>query len=599
MTATTKNYPPWRQLAVAAGASAILLAACAESDGADDPAAEQDQPADVDLDEARLQVLLDEWLADTEAFGATLSVRVPGHDDVHLASGVGDRDITTVTVDGAQFEHTEAAMPTDGTYDVMSVTKTFTAAAALQLVDEGRLSLDEPVEPWLPELPNADQVTLAMLLNHTSGLASWTGPPDEHEDYVVTLIEDLTRSFTPEEVLAKHVEQPLVGEPGERSYYSNANFDAVGVLIERELEQNLASVFAEQFAEPLALDDTVLSDGTRSPTRHGWFSLEGDPERANDYLDGPAEAVMTSLWAAGGVISSSADLLDWGAALFSGELLGEEMTAAMLERDLGLDCLRGCASEGAAIVGKGGGAPWTEVLLAHHLDSGTTVVVHANAEGAVADPLVVDVIRELGFEAGNVLEAGSHTTEQFHPALSYTVPSSWEVFADEPGILAMVTEDEVAGGLFIVADPVALHPDPQDEANAPQAAEGVGSSADDLLAWLVEHPELEATEPEPVTVGGLEGTQLDVRIVDGSTSLPFYCDVEACVDVIGQDPDDPDITDPLGLLLYGMDDALRVILLAADNVGTVAIIADPYGEADADEAFLAEVRTIVDSFEFE
>jgi CubicO group peptidase (beta-lactamase class C family) len=95
------------------------------------------------------------------AYGATLSLRVPGHDDIYVASGIDDRD-------------PETPVPIDGTYGVASVTKTFVAAIALQLVDEGRLSLYEPVEPWLPELPHADEVTLAMLLGHSAGLGPWT-----------------------------------------------------------------------------------------------------------------------------------------------------------------------------------------------------------------------------------------------------------------------------------------------------------------------------------------------------------------------------------------------------------------------------------------
>ena len=100
------------------------------------------------------------------AFGATLSVRVPGHDDIHLASGVDDRDPDT-------------PMPTDGTFLAISITKTFVAAIALQLVDEGRLSLDQPVEAWIPKLPNADRITLAMLRGHTSGLGDMGPRPGD------------------------------------------------------------------------------------------------------------------------------------------------------------------------------------------------------------------------------------------------------------------------------------------------------------------------------------------------------------------------------------------------------------------------------------
>jgi D-alanyl-D-alanine carboxypeptidase len=127
-------------------------------------------------------------------------------------------------------------MPTDGTYGVASITKTFVAAIALQLVDEGKLSLDEPVEAWLPEIPHADEVTLAMLLGHTAGLGPW--------DNGDASIADLTRSFTPEELLATQLQTPPSGQPSERFYYTNTGYTAAGVLIERVLDQDLATVIA-------------------------------------------------------------------------------------------------------------------------------------------------------------------------------------------------------------------------------------------------------------------------------------------------------------------------------------------------------------------
>lgn len=191
---------------------ALLAAACgsdddtAQDEAAENEAAEADD-VEVEVDETALQAILDEWRTDWESYGVTLSIRVPDHGDIHLASGIDDRDPDT-------------PMPTDGTYTTASITKTFVAASALQLVDEGRLSLDEPVEPWLPELPNAEEITLAMLLGHTSGLGDWYGPDASESaeaDYEQTVLADLSRSFTPEEVLAKHLEQPPVGQPGQGS----------------------------------------------------------------------------------------------------------------------------------------------------------------------------------------------------------------------------------------------------------------------------------------------------------------------------------------------------------------------------------------------
>ena len=221
-----------------------------------------------------LQAILDEWRTEVDTFGATLSIRLPGHDDILLASGVDDRDITATAPDGSPVEHAETPMPTDGTYPMGYVTRTFVAAAALQLVDEGRLTLDEPVQPWLPELPSADQTTLRMLLGYTSGLGQW-----DDAEQAAALLADLSRSYTPEEVLAKHLEQPPTGPPGGDPAFGRAGYIAVGLLIERVLDQDLATIIQERFIEPLALDDTVFSDGSTVPTRHGWFGTPGGRRR--------------------------------------------------------------------------------------------------------------------------------------------------------------------------------------------------------------------------------------------------------------------------------------------------------------------------------
>lgn len=399
-------------------ALALLAAACGDDDGeavapADQPSETDNQPDTVEpdtieVDEAALQAVLDNWRTDVDAFGATLSIRVTGHDDIHLASGVDDRD-------------PETPMPTDGTYSIMSVTKTFVAAAALQLVDEGRLSLDEPVEPWLPELPNAGEITLAMLLGHTAGIGNW--------DNVPAVLEDLTRSFTAEEVVTEHSESPPYGQPGEHFAYTNGDYAAVGLMIERELDQDLAAVIEERFVEPLSLNDTFFIDGSTKPTRHGWFSLpaDPDPDLPLDYLDFPPEAYFTSLFGAAGMASSSEDLLGWGEALYASDLLSEESTAAMLDMrspfslDVATDRLRatdeptplhygvgamgfcldqtGCGPHEVDLVGHSGQGVGTRTLVAHHPESGTTIAVHANLDAInLPDliPVLPDVLQQLG-----------------------------------------------------------------------------------------------------------------------------------------------------------------------------------------------------------
>ena len=116
-------------------------------------------------------------------------------------------------------------MPTDGTYGVGKHHQDLRRRhRARDAVEEGSVLLDEPVEPWLPELPHADEVTLAMLLGHTAGLGPW-----DHGD--VQILPDLARTYTSDEALAMQLQVPPSGQPGERFTYTNAGYAAVGVLI--------------------------------------------------------------------------------------------------------------------------------------------------------------------------------------------------------------------------------------------------------------------------------------------------------------------------------------------------------------------------------
>ena len=138
--------------------------------------------------------------------------------------------------------------------------------------------LDDTVETWLPELPNADLITLGMLLGHTSGLGEW--------DHTPVVLEDLTRTCTADEVVAETGASPPSGEPDEHF----AGYASAGLLIERELDQDLAAVIDERLVQPLSLGDTLVSDGSTKPTRHGWFSIDPDPDLPLDYLELPHEA---------------------------------------------------------------------------------------------------------------------------------------------------------------------------------------------------------------------------------------------------------------------------------------------------------------------
>jgi D-alanyl-D-alanine carboxypeptidase len=231
-----------------------------------------------------------------------------------------------------------------------------------------------------------------MLLGYTAGFGQW-----DEADQAATLLADLSRTFTPEEVLTKHLQAPPAGTPGSDPSFGRASYIAVGLLVQRLLDTDLATVIHDRFLAPLALDDTVFSDGTERPTRHGWLDLPGGStgERASDVLDAPLQAVMSALWASEAMISSSSDLLDWGEALFSGRVLGPTGTATLLDmnpvspppvpnRYFGLGatgyCLQaGCDPDAAELVGApGGGFCCWSTQLVYDRRSDTTIVVATN-----------------------------------------------------------------------------------------------------------------------------------------------------------------------------------------------------------------------------
>jgi D-alanyl-D-alanine carboxypeptidase len=375
----------------------LVAAACGGGGEPASPAGRTAGPAStvaaVDVAAARERV--DVWRADVHAFGVSAAIRVPGHDDVFVAAGVDDR-------------HPDTPMPTTGVFSIASITKTFVAASVLQLVGEGRLALDDTVEQWLPGVPSASRITIAMLLGHTSGIADFSN--DRPEEMIALIVEDLERRFTAEEALGYSTRLGPSSEPGDRFSYSNANYQALGIIASSVTGLPLDQLIADRLTGPLDLGHTSLDDGARvaPDAQHGWFTLDypGDPAAAVeqgtfdpdvprdlDVLDFPHTALQTFSGGAGGMTSSLDDLLDWGQALYSGQVLGPALTARMLrlDRDYGT-MLYGLGAEGfcpcdaatdpptATLVGHDGSDIGSRTILGYAPDTGVTVAVHANVQ---------------------------------------------------------------------------------------------------------------------------------------------------------------------------------------------------------------------------
>ena len=168
----------------------------------------------------------------------------------------------------------------------------------------------------------------------------------------------------------------------------------------------------------------------------------------------------------------------------------------------------------------------------------------------------------------------------------------WSNFVDSPGEFGVQTLGTISGDVVLWRDPVAVRPERVDR---PVPDEAVGRSARELATWLAEHPDLDASDPEPVTVGGLDGFEVEIAISPQSTNTPALCPTgEVCVDLFAP----PHLGFAWRLVTRG--DRARMILLAtADGSATVLIAVDSYDHLGTDlEAFDTLAEPLLDSIDF-
>ena len=224
---------------------------------------------------------------------------------------------------------------------IASVTKTFTAVVVMQLVEEGKLSLDDTVDVWFPEQPNGDEITVRMLLSHTSGLANY-------QTTFGTEIAKWTRAWTPEELIAEANKSGPVGKPGSRvAHYSNTNYIMLGRIIEKITGNSWAHEVESRIINPLDLKDTTFVDEDE------WKGVvvPGFKRTPDGYLSSyefPWYPHSSTAWAAGGMVSSVSDLMTFASALFDGKLVSME-TLAMMAQPVGKEGQRAWALGGGVM----------------------------------------------------------------------------------------------------------------------------------------------------------------------------------------------------------------------------------------------------------
>lgn len=202
-------------------------------------------------------------------------------------------------------------------FRLASVSKQFTAAAVLLLVEDGRLGLDQPARQWLPELPPAAAgITLRHLLSHTSGLLDYEDLMDPAD----------TRQVHDADVLALLSRQDRLNfAPGTQYRYSNSGYALLALIVGRASGQDFAAFLQQRIFRPLGMTHTVAhQDGvdTVAARAYGYSRIDGRWQRTD-------QSTTSAVLGDGGIYSSLDDLARWDAALYDDRLLSKTSRRAM------------------------------------------------------------------------------------------------------------------------------------------------------------------------------------------------------------------------------------------------------------------------------
>ena len=316
-----------------------------------------------------LQGLLDQQVEEQSVLGMGMAVQLEDGTLIEKASGYSDPSgETSYSVDTRTLTG--------------SLTKTFTAVVVMQLVEERKLSLDDTIKAWFPDQPNADKITVRMLLSHTSGINNYLDSPEVREK--------ASEEWAPMDLVAEANKLGSVGEPGgSDGFYSNTNFILLGLIIEKATGNSWSEEVKSRIIESLGLRNTVYVD-----EESALVAVAGGYVKTADGYQNLSGAWHSSIgWSAGAISSTVSDLISYASALFKGDLFEsretlEEMLQPLasqdfgggLVADFGLGLMR-IQTQGMTIWGHPGDVPGYAAFMGYDPDTGATLAATVNTLG--------------------------------------------------------------------------------------------------------------------------------------------------------------------------------------------------------------------------
>jgi CubicO group peptidase (beta-lactamase class C family) len=311
--------------------------------------------------------------------GATVAIRYG--DDMLFARGYGMADLE---------QHVPVTAST--VFKIGSVTKQFTAAIILKLVEDGEIDLEDELGEFLPTFPtHGETVTVHQLLNHTSGIPSYTGQDDFWSRVAPLELSD-------EDVVGTVRGMPFDFPAGTEYRYNNTAYFMLGMIIEVVTGRAFREELRDRLLDPLGLEDTFYcEDATIIPHRARGYDVDDEGVRNTTFIS------METPGAAGAMCATALDLIRWNQALHGGEVLGEASyksmtTAGVLPSGDTLSYGYGLAigeRSGHRLISHGGGINGFNTMLAFYPDDDLTVAVIVNTRegaGPLAERLANEVL---------------------------------------------------------------------------------------------------------------------------------------------------------------------------------------------------------------
>ncbi|MGW7524226.1 serine hydrolase domain-containing protein [Streptomyces sp. NPDC054783] len=230
--------------------------------------------------------------------GVTVGIWTPGQQSYVRSFGVADKS-------------SGQRMAPDLYVRIGSETKTFTVTALLQLVDQKKVGLDDPIGKYIGGVPDENRITLRQLAGMRSGLYNYSEDPG----FDKALTSNPQRPFTPQQLLAYSFRHPLMFQPGQRFSYCNTNLILLGLVVEKESGQRLGDYIKQHILDPAGMRHTAFPTGNEFPSPHaqGYTRQTANGKEADAAGWNPSWG-----WAAGAIISDLRDLRTWAPTVATG-----------------------------------------------------------------------------------------------------------------------------------------------------------------------------------------------------------------------------------------------------------------------------------------